>query len=477
MSRVAIAYEPGPRDSAVCYSLRTIMEFLGLEYHLFPYSDLSATPPEDLLVSYGRSVPETRAAKHIHIHRSGLLYEEYLEKGSLPGSPLQKHGGLPVIYTGGERREPFVKSGRAVLATNIDIPASLFFMISRYEETLLGERDGMGRFPASSSLACREGFLSYPIVDRYLDLFGRLVEELGIGMERRPRWMGRKFAVCLTHDIDSIRRYTPQRVARELIGDTFRGKPRAAARLALDSLAVARGVRQDPYWTFDFIMNLEERSGIRSSFFIRTDYDTGSEGGYSIQDAGPSQLVKYIASRGHEIGLHGGVRACRDPLRMLEERRRLSRLTGRSSPGARQHCLVWENPETWRAMAAAGILYDSSVAFPGSAGFRCGVSLPFKVFDVERGRPLPLWEVPLTVADACFPDSPGGEGGEGALPQVMDLISTVKKAGGVFVLNWKNSSLGSEPLRRAYAELVEHIAGEGAYAGTLSGALRCWTQG
>lgn len=450
------------------------MEILGVDYHLFPSSDISAIPPEDLLVSYGRSVPDIRAKKHIHIYRSGLLYETYMKKESLPEIPLPKYDGLPVIYTGSEGREPFLKREQARISTNIDIPASTFFMITRYEEYLIEDRDGLGRFPASSSLAFREGFLSYPIVNRYLDLFMGLVNSLGVRPERRQRWRGRKFAVCLTHDVDRIRKYMRRRVVEGVVQEAFRGRFGAAVHLVLDSLAVARGIRQDPHWTFDFIMNLEERLGMRSSFFVRTDYDTSAEQVYSILEAGPSQLVKYIASRGHEIGLHGGIQSCSDTLRMMEERRRLSRLTGQASLGVRQHRLLWQNPATWRAMVDAGFLYDSTLAFPDGNGFRCGVCLPYRVFDLQRGCMLPLWEIPLTATDANLMAG-RKEGEEGrALEDVKALISTVRDSGGVFVLLWHNTSLETASWRRTYAEVVEHIASRDAYAGPCSNVLRCW---
>lgn len=477
MSRVALAYEKGPHSAEVCYALKAMMELSGLDYHLFPLSDISAIPPEDLLVSYGSSVPAIRAKKHIHIYRSPLLYEAYKEAGSLPATPLPEYDGLPVIYTGGESGEPFFVRNRSMLSTNIDIPAATFFMITRYEEYIPGERDEYGCFPVSSSLAFREGFLSYPIVNRYLDLFRSWVGELDVNLGDRPVWRGRKFAVCLTHDVDRIRKYTPRRVIREMAGDMLRRRFAASARLALDALAVARGARRDPYWTFDFIMNLEERLGMRSSFFIRTDYDTGPEEVYSILDAGPSQLVKYITSRGHEIGLHGGVHGHDDPRRMAEERRRLSRLIGRAVAGARQQRLLWKNPVTWSAMADAGLLYDSTLSFRGSNGFRCGVCLPYRVFDLRSGRELPLWEIPVTATDAALTAGRnGGRDGE-ALSEVEALLSTVSDHGGVFVLLWHNTSLDTDSRRRVYAEVVEHIAGRDAYSGTCSGILRCRTGG
>ena len=42
---------------------------------------------------------------------------------------------------------------------------SAFFMLTRYEELVVADRDQYGRFPAAASVAGREGFLGVPVVD------------------------------------------------------------------------------------------------------------------------------------------------------------------------------------------------------------------------------------------------------------------------------------------------------------------------
>ena len=49
----------------------------------------------------------------------------------------------------------------------IDVFGSAFWMLARVEELAKGALDNHGRFPASRSLAMREGFLDRPIIDEY----------------------------------------------------------------------------------------------------------------------------------------------------------------------------------------------------------------------------------------------------------------------------------------------------------------------
>jgi len=50
---------------------------------------------------------------------------------------------------------------------NFDLPAAALFTLARFEETVIGDRDSHGRFPASASIAVKENFLHRPIVDEY----------------------------------------------------------------------------------------------------------------------------------------------------------------------------------------------------------------------------------------------------------------------------------------------------------------------
>ena len=52
-----------------------------------------------------------------------------------------------------------------------DIFAAVFFLVSRYEEYLLFQPDKYGRFPHQASLAFKENFLDFPLINYWLDDF------------------------------------------------------------------------------------------------------------------------------------------------------------------------------------------------------------------------------------------------------------------------------------------------------------------
>ena len=56
-----------------------------------------------------------------------------------------------------------------------DIFAASFYLVSRYEEYLEYDPDEHRRYPASASLACRNGFLEKPVVDLWTKEFARII--------------------------------------------------------------------------------------------------------------------------------------------------------------------------------------------------------------------------------------------------------------------------------------------------------------
>ena len=54
--------------------------------------------------------------------------------------------------------------------SGVDVFGGAFLMLTRYEEVVVPTRDSYGRFPASASVAHREGFLGLPVVDVYVEL-------------------------------------------------------------------------------------------------------------------------------------------------------------------------------------------------------------------------------------------------------------------------------------------------------------------
>ena len=135
--------------------------------------------------------------------------------------------------------------------------------------------------------------------------------------------------------------------------------------------------------------------------------DPHFDGDYSIGDPWIRGLMREIAVRGHEVGLHPSYNTYRDEAGLRLERDLLLRACeeeelGQQRYGGRQHFLRWANPITWRLWDEAGLAYDSTLGFPDAVGFRCGSCYEFPVFDLEKRRALKLTERPLVVMESAL---------------------------------------------------------------------------
>jgi hypothetical protein len=394
--------------------------------------------------------------------------EAWLTEASLPASPLPwtEFDGrrLPVLYGARLAPSPVISQNGEALDVRVDVLGSAFFMLTRYEEVAVGARDAYGRFPASASVADREGFVGVAIVDAYVELLWSALRRLWPRLERRPR----SFRLALTHDVDdplaSLGR-TPPRLARQLAADALvRRDPALAARRVRSWAALRRrDYRLDPYNTFDFLMDVCERHGIAGAFyFLATEEASSRDGPYTLEHPWVRSLIATIHRRGHEIGYHAGFDTYRDVERTGEEFRRLRTAAGeigvdQSQWGGRQHYLRWENPSTWENWDRAGLDYDSTVGFADRIGFRLGTCHEFPAFHLPERRALRLRERPLLVMDRTLFDYMGLSPQE-AEDAVLEVARECRRANGTLTLLWHNSTLPKASLRRWYAALIDGLA-------------------
>jgi hypothetical protein len=461
------------------YTLDSVLSVYGINYkviYLDEYKPEEYDPDDILAVTYGRERINGGFKKQVHIYSSGFFGSDYLKPASLPDTPLKKYRNLPVIYPGSGKFDGWVRKSDNLIETNIDIIASSFFMLSRYEEVVVYARDKHERFPATASLAYREGFLQRPIVNEYVEFLWSCIKALSPELKRRPLWPeNREFAMCLTHDVDFVRKYSCIPPLLTIGGAVIKNRnPRLAKDILLEYLAALLSNKRDPYNTFDYMLNLEQARGLTSSFYFMSEKTR-----YNIDQKGIKRLIKQIENAGCEVGLHGGYFSYDNPEEMDVEKACLDEVVNNKSYGCRQHYLRWKTPDTWRIQEKLGFLYDTSLSYADHIGFRCGICLPFKPYDVGENRKLDIWELPLIIMDGSLqgtdyqnlpPDA--------AFEEMVKTCDTVKKYRGVFTLLWHNSSLDTlgawKGWKDAYEKFVEYAGGQNVWSASGRGVIEWW---
>jgi hypothetical protein len=406
----------------------------------------------------------------------GTTKENWLTPDSLPEQPLGTWDvskttidaalvspKLPVIYGRKGTDGEFLIEDQSALCLGLDIFGSAFFMLTRYEELVIKERDDRERFPATASLAFNEGFLSRPIINEYLEILWWALRQLNPRLERKKR----QYSVSLSHDIDwpITDSQGAKRALKSAVADIVRRKDPGLALRRLSALprSKSRKFDYDVNNTFDFIMDISETQKITSTFNIIADNSAGKiDGTYTLEDPWVQKLLSGFYDRGHDIGLHLSYNSFRDKSRTKYEFERLTGVCEKLNIrqpvwGTRQHFLRWENPVTWQNIEDAGIAYDSTLTYAERPGYRCGVCYEYPVFNLRTRTALKLRERPLIVMEGTLYDYmrlPYEE----ANAIIMDLHNKCKLFDGEFTLLWHNSSLIAKQARRWYRQIVDKIS-------------------
>ncbi len=274
---------------------------------------------------------------------------------------------------------------------------------------------------------------------------------------------GRSFALFLSHDVDQIHDRELFRVLadanhirrRLMQGET--GDTRLAGIRLARSLFWPKPAPKD----FATLLEMEERHGFRSTFFLLHDKYWARHGGrYSLQCPEIQNIARMILAAGGELGVHGGYYRFNDAVRYHESLEAVESSFGVRPCGIRNHLLRFSYPETWRAQAAAEFAYDASYGLPGELGPRGGWPFPFETCDVSKGELLNLMALPITVMDATLFRHLRLEG-EAALEKAWRAVEGVIGVGGMVSLLWHNNYF-NEPeywdWQMVYEELLNRLA-------------------
>jgi hypothetical protein len=339
-----------------------------------------------------------------------------------------------------------------------DDVAEGFFHLARVEERN-GPRDEHGRFRAEWS--CLDP------LDPPLE---RLRRKLGLEPTR--------FAVALTHDVDSPWRWTRiglRGAAARLKRNALHARLAPALReaTALTAAPVHRLRGTDPNWRFDEIVAAEKKRGARSStfFVLAAHHDPHDGAAPDTYDELRPRLVETLLAAGAEVGLHGSYTAADDPARLAEEKAKLEALAG-PVEGHRYHYL---RGDPHKNIAALDFRYDTTLGFPDAVGFRAGIARPFHPWDFERDVPADILEIPLAAMDATLAEERYlGLSARRAEPQLTALLDWGAANGGAFAILWhpdRFDPLTSGGWDRLYSRLLGGIAERGGIcmsAGELS---------
>ena len=310
----------------------------------------------------------------------------------------------------------------------------LFTKKEEYENT--GDKHGRFSYKQSSHTDCL-----YPEVSQFLydkNLIAEYPEN-------------KKFAVCLTHDVDDIYPTTPQYLMSS-VNELRKLNP---YKIRNPFILNSSKRRDYPLNNFKSIIELEEKYQAKSAFYFLSDKVDFKRPRYEIEEY--ENEVCYIIDQGWEVGLHGSYFFFNDVANIKQQKEKIERIIHKKISGFRYHYLRFKIPDTWVALSQAGFRYDTTFGYHDMIGFRNGMCYPFHPFDLNQDKFINIIEIPLIIMDeALFRLA---HSFDKAWRFTKELIDITEKFNGVLTVNWHNNAFTlsyNEERKRLYEKILEY---------------------
>jgi hypothetical protein len=365
--------------------------------------------------------------------------------------------------------------------------AQVFSLLARVEEYATHHRRKGQNWELDYSSLERSRQAGIPVVDRWArDWADRGLLKPLEGAP--PRWPdGKRFALCLTHDVDNVSGDVLWPRLRSL--PAFRAAPwrEKAIVAASTARALARKLLpssrpRDPLLA-EWIEE-EAKHNFTSSFFFFAQplpAPNWRDGFYRYSDCVDfggrrvtiAQVMKEIADQGWDVGLHGSANSHRSAALLAKERRIVSDASGQEVITIRQHHLCCDARLTPVCQAQAGFRADSTFGSNLRACFRCGTGLPFFWYDLVNDCELDLLEAPLVVQDGpLFRVSQMDQ--ETACRHCVAMMREAAELGGAMTLLWHNIYHSDDVGYRVYRIILEEASRLGAWGCSLRQLSDWW---
>ena len=326
----------------------------------------------------------------------------------------------------------------------VDPVASIFYILTRYEEYTSSKKDVHGRFPYEESILSFENRVEKANCDRWAYEIIRFVDHNYLKQEE-------SVAVIPTFDIDNTFAYklkTGKRMILSLIKDVFQGnKDRIKERSE-----VLNGAK-DPYDTFEKIAKIGSVFPNTLTFWLvgkRAKFDRN----ISIDNVQHQAVIKSL-SEFVDVNLHPSYASNSRVDTIINEKEKLSSVLGQKITKSRQHFLKFELPKTYTSLINAGFIDEYSMGFAEHVGFRPGTARPHSWFNLNENKCTPLIIHPFAYMDGTLNEYMNLSIDQ-SKSTITSLFKEVEEFGGDFVFLWHNETIGDYGKWSGWSNVLEH---------------------
>lgn len=399
--------------SRIEYIFQYLKEITGLSFELTESATRYSNTSDPKINYSSQKITE----KDYQIIPCGLLLEKGIRNVEIE---INHSGAIPFFF---ETPGTF----------QFDLPAAIFYLISRYEEYLHFKPDMYNRYPHENSLASKENFLNRPLVDEWINMWGKDLQAFFPSIHLAPY----SFRFVATYDIDIAWSYKNKGWIRNLGG--IIKKPNSL----LHRIKVLTGKAKDPFDCYEAIYQLHNgKESDTSYFFLVAKQRSSLDKNIDPDNTELQQLIQTTKSKG-QIGLHPSDYSHKSIEVLVDEKKKLEEIINQPITISRQHYLKFSLPQTYRSLIASGITDDYSMGYGTVNGFRASTSRSFLWYDLKNESATSLRIHSLVWMDAnAFYESKFSP--EEALIELEGFYKQVRDLGGTFIIVSHNHLLGEK---------------------------------
>ncbi len=351
--------------------------------------------------------------------------------------------GLPVLFAGTENHTlPF------------DILSAIFYLLSRYEEYFPQNTDRHGRYPATDSILYKQGWLTRPIVDEWVEAFRQLLETNWSVTIAKPA-----FTFQPTYDIDMAYSHAYKGIKR-IVGAYIRALLKGDVQQISERTQVLKKKAVDPYDSFTWLRHLHEEHGYKPIYFVLSALRT-TPFDKNIHPKHPAmvRVIKQLAKEG-EVGIHPSYYATHYDV-MAKEQNTLKKIIAHPIHISRQHYIRLMIPTTYHLLMDNEITQDYSMGYGSHIGFRAGTGSSFLWYDLLKESVTPIRTHPF-----CFMDTTAhfdmAMSVTDAFAALNKMVADLQRCGSTLNTVFHNFSLGTDQQwhgwNSAYATFLAKMA-------------------
>jgi hypothetical protein len=326
--------------------------------------------------------------------------------------------------------------------------ASIFYVLTRYEEYMPVPRDIHDRFEARKSVQFTHGWLNKQIVERWIEAFFSHFAPSNLPVLEQARSM----RFIPSFDIDNTFAYQWKEGWRSWLSNAKDTLKKNQARKAERS-TVQRGEQTDPYDCYDYLESIAQEFEETRFFWLLGDM-AEFDRNISWNDPRHQRLIRKFHLQAH-VGLHPSYASNRSPYKLKEELSRLEKITEQTVSETRQHFLKLKLPVTYQRLMENGVKRDYTMGYAEEVGFRAGTAHPHYFFDLAQNTRTEFEIVPFTYMDGTLLEYKNWTYEE-ACEQIDALMTEIECYGGVFCSIWHNETIAEAGKWQGWRSVFEH---------------------